>query len=237
MDTTSQSMSAQVRRGVIRWGVRETMGCLTYIPFLFWPAGTWNWPMAWALLILTALWVAGTAVVVIPRHPELLAERTGPRKGAKAWDTAILGAYGILVLVKLVVAGLDQRNGWTEQFPVGAEIAGLVIAAAGYALTVWATGANAWFSQVVRIQTERGHAVATGGPYRIVRHPSYIGMILVELATSVMLGSWLALIPGGISGVLFVVRTALEDRTLQAELPGYAEYTRKTKYRLVPGVW
>lgn len=107
----------------------------------------------------------------------------------------------------------------------------------GYALVVWATRSNAYFSQIVRIQSERGHQVAAGGPYRFVRHPAYIGMILTELGSSLMLGSWLALIPGVISALLFIVRTALEDRTLLAELNGYTEFAQKTRYRLLPGIW
>ncbi len=101
----------------------------------------------------------------------------------------------------------------------------------------WATGSNAFFSLTVRIQKERGQAVVEGGPYRFVRHPSYVGGILFELAAPIMLGSWWALIPGGLDAVLFVIRTALEDKTLQAELDGYPAYTERTRYRLVPGVW
>jgi protein-S-isoprenylcysteine O-methyltransferase Ste14 len=228
---------ANATRGVMRWSIRETMGLVMYVPFLFWSAGTWDWPMAWALIIITGIWVIGTAIVTIPRHPELLAERVGPRKGAKAWDTAILSVIGVLILVKMLLAGLDIRLAWTDGLPIWAEIAGLLAALAGYGIVVWATAANAFFSQVVRIQTERGHSVATGGPYKLVRHPSYIGMILAELGTSAMLGSWLALIPGGVSAALIILRTALEDRMLLAELGGYKEFAKKTRYRLVPGIW
>jgi protein-S-isoprenylcysteine O-methyltransferase Ste14 len=102
---------------------------------------------------------------------------------------------------------------------------------------VWATGVNAFFSQVVRIQSERGHTVISSGPYRYVRHPAYVGMILVVMGAPIMLGSWWALIPGVISAALTIIRTALEDKTLQAELPGYVEYSEHTRYRLMPGVW
>jgi protein-S-isoprenylcysteine O-methyltransferase Ste14 len=93
------------------------------------------------------------------------------------------------------------------------------------------------FSQVVRIQAERGHSVATGGPYRWVRHPGYAGMILFELTVPILLASWWAWIPSVLNATLFVVRTALEDRTLQGELEGYRDYTRQVRYRLLPGVW
>jgi len=117
------------------------------------------------------------------------------------------------------------------------QIATLVVAVLAYALVVWATAANAFFSQVVRIQKERGHTVATSGPYRYVRHPGYVGTILFELATPVMLGSWWALIPGGLSALLLVVRTALEDKTLHKGLDGYRGYAARVRYRLLPGVW
>ena len=96
---------------------------------------------------------------------------------------------------------------------------------------------NSFFSQVVRIQSDRGHAVASAGPYRFVRHPGYLGMILFEPALSTLLGSWPAILVGAICAALILLRTALEDRTLQAELEGYTEYARQVRYRLVPGVW
>ncbi len=118
-----------------------------------------------------------------------------------------------------------------------AQIGALLLVIAGHALVVWATGVNAYFSQVVRIQTERGHTVVSNGPYRYVRHPAYAGAILLVLSAPIALGSWWALIPGAICAVLMILRTALEDKTLQAELPGYLEFTQHTRYRLLPGVW
>jgi protein-S-isoprenylcysteine O-methyltransferase Ste14 len=97
--------------------------------------------------------------------------------------------------------------------------------------------ANAYFSMVVRIQEDRGHAVVTDGPYRFVRHPGYLGSILFALATPLVLGSLWAFVPCGLGAVLFIVRTALEDKTLQKELPGYREYAERVRYRLLPGIW
>jgi protein-S-isoprenylcysteine O-methyltransferase Ste14 len=96
---------------------------------------------------------------------------------------------------------------------------------------------NAFFSQIVRIQADHGHVVATGGPYRYVRHPGYVGMILFELAISTLLASWWALIAGGLCAILLIIRTALEDRTLLADLAGYVDYARQVRYRLLPGLW
>jgi len=230
-------MSPQVKRGVTRWIVRESMGIVMLAVMLFLAAGTVSWIAGWAMVIVMAGWVAATASVVIPRYPELLAERVGPKKGAKKWDTALLGLYGVLMMVMWIVAGLDFRNSWSSGISVAAQIGTMLIVIGGYALVVWATGTNAFFSQVVRIQTERRHTVVNTGPYRYVRHPSYVGMILVMVSAPIMLASWWALIPGVISAVLMIIRTALEDKTLQAELPGYAEYAQRTRYRLAPGIW
>jgi protein-S-isoprenylcysteine O-methyltransferase Ste14 len=105
------------------------------------------------------------------------------------------------------------------------------------ALPWWAMSVNTYLSTIVRVQTERGHHVVTAGPYRYVRHPMYVGTILFGLCIPLFLGSWYALLPGALMGIGYVIRTALEDRTLQAELPGYADYAAQVRYRLLPGVW
>ena len=240
MSTITQlrhGLSPQVKRGVTRWIVRETMGVVMLALMLFIAAGTVNWIAGWAMVIVMAGWVMATAIVVIPRYPELLAERVGPKKGAKTWDTALLSLYGVMMMIMWIVAGLDFRNSWSSGIGPAAQTGAMLIVVIAYALVVWATGTNAFFSQVVRIQTERGHTVVNSGPYRYVRHPAYVGMILVVLGAPLMLGSWWALIPGVLSALLVIVRTALEDKTLRAELPGYRAYVQRTHYRLIPGVW
>jgi len=222
---------------IARFAIRETMGTVLLGVALFWSAGQIDWWPAWALIAVMLVWIAAMAMVILRFNPDLLAERLGPRQGGKSWDMAIMSVVGLLGLARLIVAGLDQRHGWTGDFSLAAQIAALVVCALGYALGVWATASNAFFSQIVRIQTERGHTVATGGPYRYVRHPAYVGTILFELAVPVLLASWWALIPGGLNAILLVLRTALEDRTLQAELPGYADYARQVRHRLLPGLW
>lgn len=224
-------------RNTTRWIVRETLGIIFLGVALFVSAGRVDWMMGWALVVITTLWVLGTAFVLIPDRPDLIAERIGPRKGAKAWDKMIMGVFGMTVLAKLIVAGLDVRFGWTESLALPVQVVALLFALAANTLVVWATAANTFFSQIVRIQEERGHRVATGGPYRFVRHPGYVGVVLFELATPILLGSLWALIPGGVGAILIVVRTALEDRTLFHELDGYPAYSAGVKYRLLPGVW
>lgn len=222
---------------IARYAIREAMGIAIMGAALFWSAGRIAWWPAWAALAVMLAWILATAVVILRFNPALLAERLGPRKGAKMWDTAIMSILGVLQLARYIVAGLDQRFGWTGGFPLAAQMIALGVCALGYALVVWATAANAFFSQIVRIQSERDHTVVTGGPYHYVRHPAYIGALLYELAVPILFASWWALILGGVNAILLILRTALEDRTLQAELSGYVEYTKQVRHRLIPGIW
>ena len=222
---------------IARFAIRETMGVLFMGMALFWSAGEIDWWPAWALIAVTSAWILATAIVILRHRPDLLAERLGPRKGAKRWDTTIMSVHGILQLAVFAVAGLDQRYGWSAGLPVAAQVSALIVCSLGYSLVVWATASNAFFSQIVRIQTERGHTVVTGGPYHYVRHPAYAGAVLTLVSVPILLTSWWALVIGSIDAFLMILRTALEDRTLQAELPGYPEYARQVRQRLVPGLW
>jgi protein-S-isoprenylcysteine O-methyltransferase Ste14 len=222
---------------IARYAIRETLGIVVMGVALFWSAGQMTWWPAWAAIAVMLAWITATTIVIFRFNRDLLAERLGPRKGAKPWDTAIMSIMGLLQLARYIVAGLDQRYGWTGGFPLAAQIAALIACVLGYALFVWATASNAFFSQIVRIQYERGHTVATGGPYKYVRHPAYAGAILYELAVPVLLASWWALIASGLSAILLILRTVLEDRTLKAELTGYDDYVRRVPYRLLRGIW
>jgi len=228
---------AATTRTTARFLVREVLGLVMLAAILFLSAGRLDWLMGWAFVGIYFFWVCATGAILILRSPDLIAERLGPRKGAKTWDTAIMSVVGLTTIAKLVVAGLDLRFGWTTGISLPLQVMAMIVASLAYALGGWAIAANAYFSQIVRIQEERGHAVASGGPYRFVRHPGYVGTIIFELSTPVMLGSWWALIPGGLAALLFVVRTSLEDRTLREELNGYREYAQTVRYRLLPGVW
>lgn len=217
--------------------LREAMGVVIVAVTLFVPAGRLDWTMGWALVGLYALWVAATALVLIPNNPELYLERATRRVAGKTWDTVILSFIGLTTIVKHVVAGLDVRFGWTVPLPLALQLIAMGVAALGYALMTWALAVNAFFSKVVRIQEDRGQRVVSRGPYGFVRHPGYVGTVAFELATPIMLGSLWALIPGLLGASLTVVRTYLEDRTLREELDGYEEYIRRVPHRLLPGVW
>jgi protein-S-isoprenylcysteine O-methyltransferase Ste14 len=172
-------------------------------------------------------------------QPQLVEERSEltPREGVQTWDVILSAVVRVSLLASYVVAGLDVRFGWKPEILLAVQIAAFAFGLLGAGLIAWAMAANRYAAVYARIQQERGHAVATTGPYRFVRHPFYVGTITFSLVVPVALGSPWALISGGLAALLFVVKTALEDRMLQAGLPGYDEYAQRTRYRLLPGVW
>ena len=185
-----------------------------------------------------AVWVAANGIILLPRSPEMLAERANRfPPGVKSWDKVIISIYGVATLAKYLVAGFDHRNGWTGEFSTTLQFIMLVVALLAYLLVTWAMAYNAFFSMYNRLQGERGHHVASGGPYKIVRHPGYVGTVLFEIASPLALGSWWAFYIGLFSALLMVYRTAKEDKFLHEELPGYPEFAQQTRYRLIPGIW
>ncbi len=202
--------------------------------------GDFGWWQAWVYSLLIVAAGVGGRIWAERRHPGLLAERQNIEKVkiAKAWDKVLAPLMALSVGFPLViVAGLDHRFGWSPVFPLWLIMFGIILIALGYAFAVWAFVENRFFSSVVRIQADRGHVVCDSGPYRIVRHPGYAGNILPLLGIVLALGSLWTLIPAAVALVIAVIRTALEDRTLQEELPGYQEYTRRVRYRLFPGIY
>lgn len=203
---------------------------------LFGAAGCLDWWAAWLVIVLYTVFLAVFIVWGLSRSPELIRERSQVAPNVKVWDKVINALYAVLLLALGVVAGLDMRYGWST-VPAPVMALGFVgIFAGGY--TIWRTLAeNPFASRFARIQDERGQAVISSGPYRIVRHPMYGGIILLILCLPLSLGSWWALVPGVLISTLYVLRTALEDRMLIDELPGYVEYAGRTRYRLFPGIW
>jgi protein-S-isoprenylcysteine O-methyltransferase Ste14 len=207
---------------------------------LFGASGRLNWIMAWVFIGLSTVLTVVSRVLVWRVNPELIKERAESldKTDVKPWDRVIVPLVAIFgPWILLLVAGLDKRNGWSPEVAPWLQWLALAVMVLGYALGIWAMLSNRFFSGVVRIQTDRGHIVETGGAYRYVRHPGYVGGILGDIAMPIILGSLWALAVSGVLIIAIVIRTALEDRTLQAELPGYKEYTQQTRYRLLPGVW
>lgn len=203
---------------------------------LFGSAGTIFWPMAWVFLAVFLAIVIGAFVVV---DPDLIRDRAAWRSGYKRWDPPLAGiGYLFLCPLVLVVAGLDvKRFGWSPAIPSAIQGSALLIFVLGYLFALWGMSVNQFFVKFVRIQEQRGHHVVKSGPYAYIRHPGYAGAILAHCALPVALGSLWALLPACFGGALFVLRTWLEDRTLQDELSGYRDYVDEVRWRLVPGVW
>ena len=206
---------------------------------LFGSSGRLDWGMAWVYVGLTTAFSLGSRIIMQLKTPELIAERGQfeQKEGIKPWDKVLMPLGIIVAIFMLIVAGLDKRFEWSPNLPLLLHITAFVITALGYSLSTWATLVNRFFSAIVRIQRDRGHTVVSSGPYHLIRHPGYAGTVVTSLATPLLLGSLWALIPAALAVCLLIIRTALEDRTLQEELEGYHDYATGVRYRLLPGVW
>lgn len=203
-------------------------------------AGRWDWWEAWAYTLSGALVLLVGRAYVIHKFPDLALERSRAHEleDVKDWDRYLMPLTSLVApFLSWIIAGLDQRYGWSPDLPNGIQIAALALIQVGSLIGTWAMAANRFFSSQVRIQTDRGHAVVAHGPYRVLRHPAYAGNLLSWLAAPIFFSSWpLAAMAVLVMGAV-VARSALEDRVLLEELPGYQEYAREVKYRLVPGIW
>jgi len=212
-----------------------------FIPaLLFICAGDLGWWQGWVFAVLIVAVGILSRIWAEHRHPGLMVDRvrSWSSQEVKPWDKVLAPLMAVSISFPLViVGGLDHRFGWTSAFPLWLSILGLVLIALGYYLASWALAENSFFSGTVRIQTERGHTVCDSGPYRIVRHPGYAGNLLPLGGIVLALSSLWTIIPAVFALIITVTRTALEDRTLQDELPGYREYARRVRYRLFPGIY
>jgi protein-S-isoprenylcysteine O-methyltransferase Ste14 len=204
---------------------------------LFVSAGSLRWLAGWWYIGMYVIMLALASFVMIPHRREVIEERSKGVKGGKNWDRWLTQLMMIPSLGLLILSGLDQRWNWTLPLPLWLRLLGVLFFAAGYALVLWAMYTNKYFSQVVWIQSERGHVAVTDGPYRIVRHPGYLGMIISLLGAVFILDSLYGLACFILYLILIITRAALEDHTLRAELPGYADFATHTRYRLFPGFW
>jgi protein-S-isoprenylcysteine O-methyltransferase Ste14 len=200
---------------------------------LFAPAGSFAILSFWLYLaILSLVFIA--SFVMLDRG--LLQERMRP--GGKPMPLG-LRLLNVVLLLHWVIAGLDRgRLHLSNTVPPWLQALGFLIIAAGYTLVFWAMQVNRFASSVVRIQSDRGQYAVTRGPYALIRHPAYAAGIMIVLASGIALGSWLAaafLVAIGLPFLLY--RTITEDRVLQTQLPGYADYAQRVRWRLAPGVW
>jgi protein-S-isoprenylcysteine O-methyltransferase Ste14 len=206
---------------------------------LFVPAGTIRWPQAWLFLIelgVTGLLISGWLYV---HDPALLAQRMASpvQREQAAWDRIFMICVLLFFCAWLAVMGLDAVRFRASHVPVWAQGVGAAAILVSQYVFWLVFRANSYAAPVVKIQKDRGHAVATTGPYAYVRHPMYAGAILLLLGIPLLLGSWYGLALAPILVVGFAIRAVLEERTLSAQLPGYADYAARVRYRFVPLIW
>ena len=224
------------KRGLrqIAWGF---VFLLVEVAVFFAAAGRLDLPRAWYFFGLAFAYSVAAVIVIVRLAPDLIRVRGEKHEGTIWWDKLIVPLLIIMIFAVLAVAGLDTGRFHWSSVGVFAAVAGTVLFIGGAMFTQWAMVSNPYFEPTVRIQKERGHKVITGGPYRFVRHPGYAGMIAANVGVPLILGSLAALIPTAIIILLAIIRTILEDALLRRELPGYAEYAERVRYRLCPWVW
>jgi protein-S-isoprenylcysteine O-methyltransferase Ste14 len=223
-----------VNKDIIRRLIQVFSVLILQYAILFITAGTLSWKWAWYVLLL-GLFLLIVNSILLPA--ELIEERGRKKENVKKWDRILTSIIMFPTVLMYVFCGLDHRFYWTGDIPVFVNIAGLVFIFFGSLLFTWSMVSNKFFSTLVRLQTDRQHTVVSGGPYKYVRHPGYLGYIIFTLATPIALGAYWGLVFSAIIGILLIVRTALEDATLKKELPGYAEYTENIKFKLIPLLW
>jgi protein-S-isoprenylcysteine O-methyltransferase Ste14 len=211
---------------------------LVFGTVLFLPAATLRWPLAWALLAAYITGMLLTNLWLVMRHPGLARERLIIPRSSERWDLRLIQVTNFTLLgITLPLSGLDHRFTWSPAVPLAVSLIALLLFAGTFLFMDWAMSVNDFFSSAVRLQNDRGQAVATGGPYRIVRHPGYLAMIIQFLTIPFVLGSVLSLIPVIAIVIAYAYRTDREDRLLHGKLPGYADYANRVRFRLIPGIW
>ena len=209
---------------------------LALLAIPFFAAGTLRWTRGWIWIGLAAFSLAVVFGVARVKNPGLVRTRLNSKAPSKPFDRVFALLYVLSAIAFFVVCGLDARWGWSH-LSLNWFYAGLALHLAALVLLTAVTAANPFLEGTVRIQSERGHVAVSSGPYAMVRHPMYLALIVMYPAWALVLGSLWACIPAACVVFLFVFRTVHEDRTLRLELPGYEDYARHTRYRLIPGLW
>lgn len=210
-----------------------TCGLLMVGLLIFLPAGTLHYAKGWLLMGLLFVPMLAAGIVMLIRSPAFLEKRLDVKE-KQATQKGVIAFSGLIFLAGFVVAGLDFRFGWSH-FSPSVTVVGSVLFLLAYALYAEVMRENAYLSRTVKV--EEGQTVVDTGLYGIVRHPMYMATILLFLMIPLILGSWYALIPFAFYPVIIIVRLKDEENLLTRELPGYAEYKEKVKYRILPYIW
>ena len=223
---------------IAKWLLQNLIWVVALGALLFVSAGTLHWPAAWVFLATSAVIGIGFGWWLAKTDPALLAERMRPmmQKNQPAADKKFMLVFGVVALIWFLAIGFDKRM-HASDIPVALQALGLAMLLLTTGFIMWVMRANSFAAPVVKVQTERGHRVVSTGPYAWVRHPMYSGTILFFVGVPLLLGSWWGVALSPLFVILFAVRSGIEERALIAGLPGYADYTRRVRYRLVPGLW
>lgn len=217
--------------------IKQITGALIFFSVIFVSAGRINYWQG-LMYVIIGLIMLFLNYTVLRLDPELLIERSKPGEGTKKWDKTILGLSFLVTISMYIIAGLDSgRNHWSTQFHWSLSLLGIILTGSGQLLFLIAQKQNRFFSSTVRIQKDRQHIVCDSGLYKIVRHPAYMGSVIQAIGFPLLFGSLWSIIPVCLLIILLITRTILEDKTLQNELEGYPEYSRKTRNRIIPYVW
>lgn len=229
---------AKLNRAGIRGNVVQFIFILVSFAILFAAAGTINWINGWVYFGLTCLSQLVSTVILAKVNPQMLNARGSVvKEGTKGFDRVWVALYPVITLVNLVIIGFDAVRFHWSSMPIWPSILGLVLLIPAFMIAIWAMAVNKFFEWTVRIQNDRGQYVCKDGPYRFIRHPGYTGLIISVLVYPLILGSRWGLVLSVILVLVIIARTALEDGTLQKELPGYQEYTQIVRHRLLPYIW
>jgi protein-S-isoprenylcysteine O-methyltransferase Ste14 len=223
---------------IAKWLLQSLIWVAAMGALLFAPAGTLHWPAAWVFLATMAVIAIACGWWLARTDPALLAERMRPpmRDDQPAADKKIVVAFGVASLLWFAVIGLDRRV-QSSDMPLPLQALGLALLLVSTCFVMWVMHENSFAAAAVRLQTERSHRVVDSGPYALVRHPMYSGAIVFFVGAALLLGSWWGVAMSLLFVVLFAIRAGIEERTLTAGLPDYADYAARVRYRLLPGLW
>ena len=193
----------------------------------------------WLYFITAIIHYSLSTAVQYKLNPQLLVQRLKvKREGSKLWDEILMRTSNLTMIVLIpVIAGLDIGRYQLSNLDINFILIGLVFVGISSFLLNDSMINNKYFEPTVRIQKERDHKVITSGPYSVIRHPGYLAGIMFAISIPLLIGSIYTFIPVGIYIFLMIIRTWLEDKTLQKELKGYLDYSKQVKYRLLPGIW
>jgi protein-S-isoprenylcysteine O-methyltransferase Ste14 len=210
---------------------------LSLLALIFLPAGSIRWSPGWTFLVVVLLAFGLSALVLVRVNPIIYRARSRLQPGTKGWDKALLAAIFPAIVAIVPIGALDAGRFHWSAVPHWLVGLGYIALLAGIAGTCWAQAVNPFFEPGVRIQTERHQRAIDTGPYRVVRHPGYFSALLLFFGMALALESFWALAPAALASAVLGLRTSWEDRLLRAELAGYEDYSRRVRWRLVPGVW